>query len=70
MTRPPHRQTIKTERLPDNVFAADRPTPEQFADRDFRAALRHRDLTGEILGDPVIGQSALDKKLRQARETA
>lgn len=56
-------KTILSEREPDQVLVVNRPSPEQFRDRDRREALPACDLTGLILGDPKVGQSALDKKL-------
>jgi len=39
-----------------------RPTSEMMRDRDMRAALPHRDLTGILCGDPPIGLSALEMR--------
>lgn len=36
------------------------PTPEMIADRNARALLPHRDLTGAFFGDPPVGLSALE----------
>lgn len=33
------------------------------AKRDYRLSLPQRDLTGEIMGDPRVGESALDRKM-------
>lgn len=64
MIRPPHRQALKSERPREQVNSGVRPSAAQIADAELRAIMPHRDLTGEILGDPPIGRSALDAKRR------
>lgn len=39
--------------------------PEVIADRDRRADLQFRDLTAALLGDPRLGCSALDRRIRE-----
>lgn len=67
LNRPEHRRTIRTARPLELVNTLDRPSIEQFIDRDIRMALPARDLTGLILGDPPVGRSALDKKIMKER---
>lgn len=67
MTRLERRRTIRSEREPQLVNSWQRPSAQQFIDRDIRLALPARDLTGLILGDPPIGRSALDKKIMKEK---
>lgn len=41
---------------------ADRPSIDLLLERDRRLALRPRDLTGVLMGDPPIGESALERR--------
>lgn len=40
-----------------------RPSQDILAQRDYRLSFPYRDLTGELMGDPRRGQSALDRKV-------
>lgn len=40
-----------------------RPSQDLLKQRDERLSVPHRDLTGELMNDPRVGQSALDKKM-------
>lgn len=68
------RKTIQRAIL-DNVFGrvstgslnlrlgnGPRPSDDILAARDYRLSIPHRDLTGELMGDPRVGMSALDRK--------
>lgn len=50
--------------LPDIDYRRQVPSPESLADRDRRIGARFRDLTAMIMGDPPIGFSALDRRLK------
>lgn len=39
-----------------------RPSNDILAARGYRLSIPHRDLTGELMGDPRVGMSALDRK--------
>jgi hypothetical protein len=55
---------VVKERVERRV-ASPRPSPEQLYDRDQRLALSPRSLTAALLGDPLPGRSALDRRQPQ-----
>lgn len=47
-----------------HIVAAPRPAPDALAERDIRLSIAPRDLTAVLLGDPLPGYSALDRRQR------
>jgi hypothetical protein len=57
----------KSLKLGDIVKPAERPPLAVLADRDHRMAIAPRDTTAAILGDPLPGLSALDRRIMEER---
>jgi hypothetical protein len=57
----------KSLKLGDIVKPAERPPPAVLAERDHRMAIAPRDTTAAILGDPLPGRSALDRRIMEER---
>jgi hypothetical protein len=57
----------KSLKLGDIVKPAERPPAAVMAERDYRMALAPRDTTAALLGDPLPGRSALDRRIMEER---
>lgn len=59
-------KTFNTDKLGLGLGNGPRPTADILSLRDYRLSIPPRDLTAHLLGDPIPGESALDRKLAGA----